>query len=458
MKCKVIAGICSLFLIISCFTAPLAVFANPEATSFSMDASSSQVSAGTDFSITVKAQGLQNVYGFELKMKYDTTRLSFNGSDQSQITGSGYVTGVKDGEFTYVLSQEGSATPEVSGDRDLCVIRFTAKDNAGIAGIVLNSVKISDKNLNTQDYTSGIESKVNIIGKKGGSTGGGGGGVALQTAEAPTASPAAGTYGQAQKVTLSCKTEGAVIYYTTDGSTPTTSSNKYTGPITVDTSATLKAIAAKSGMNNSEVGVFVYTITPKTTPTPTPTPEPAPTRTFSDIGSYHWAKTAIEVLASKNIISGTSKTTFAPAEQIKRADFIIMLVKALGLSAEADGNFADVRPSAYYYEAVGIAKKLGIASGTGNGKFNPEANISRQDMMVLINKAMKIAGKELAAGSDADLSKFSDRTRIASYARQSVATLVKNGIVAGSGTTVNPIGNATRAETAVLIYKIYVWK
>ena len=77
----------------------------------------------------------------------------------------------------------------------------------------------------------------------------------------PTFSPAAGTYSGAQTVTISTETDGATIYYTTDGSTPTSSSTKYIGAITVSTSQTIKAIAVKDGNSDSEVATAAYTIT-----------------------------------------------------------------------------------------------------------------------------------------------------------------------------------------------------
>src|SRR2546422_4664965 len=76
----------------------------------------------------------------------------------------------------------------------------------------------------------------------------------------PTISPAAGTYSGAQTVTLSDATSGATIYYTTDGSTPTPSSTRYTGPILVTQTTTVKAMAAASGMANSDVASATYTI------------------------------------------------------------------------------------------------------------------------------------------------------------------------------------------------------
>jgi len=76
----------------------------------------------------------------------------------------------------------------------------------------------------------------------------------------PTFSPAAGTYTEAQNVTISCTTSGATIYYTTDGSTPSTSSSVYSSAIPVSSTTTIKAIAVKSGMDNSTVASATYTI------------------------------------------------------------------------------------------------------------------------------------------------------------------------------------------------------
>lgn len=79
-------------------------------------------------------------------------------------------------------------------------------------------------------------------------------------AATPTFSPAAGTYTSAQTVTISDSTSGATIFYTTNGTTPTTSSTVYSGPITVASTETIEAIAAASGYANSAVASAAYTI------------------------------------------------------------------------------------------------------------------------------------------------------------------------------------------------------
>ena len=100
-------------------------------------------------------------------------------------------------------------------------------------------------------------------------------GSTAQQVATPTFSPAAGTYTAAQNVTIACATSGAEIHYTIDGSTPTASSTKYTGPIAVSTTTTVKAIAVKSGMTNSAVASATYTISSAAEAPATPTFNPA---------------------------------------------------------------------------------------------------------------------------------------------------------------------------------------
>jgi hypothetical protein len=85
-------------------------------------------------------------------------------------------------------------------------------------------------------------------------------GTGLALASKPTFSPAPGTYSKAQSVTLADTTSGAIIYYTTDGTTPTTASKKYTGAISVTATQTINAIATASGFAQSPVATGTYTI------------------------------------------------------------------------------------------------------------------------------------------------------------------------------------------------------
>ncbi len=179
------------------------------------------------------------------------------------------------------------------------------------------------------------------------------------------------------------------------------------------------------------------------------------TKAFDDLESAAWAKYSIEVLASKGILKGISEKEYNPRAYITRADFLYSLMRTLGVDAWVDGNFDDIGGNAYYYKEIAIAKKLGITNGTGNNKFNPDAGITRQDMMVLTARALKVLKKLKEQGAASDLEKFADKSLISAYAIDSVAAIVKEGLIVGSGNKLSPLDNTTRAETAVFIYRIY---
>ena len=179
-------------------------------------------------------------------------------------------------------------------------------------------------------------------------------------------------------------------------------------------------------------------------------------QTFEDLESVDWAKESIEVLASKGILKGISETKYAPQTNITRADFMYFLIRTMGVDSKFEKNFDDIDKNAYYYKEMGIAKKLGIASGTGNNRFSPNESITRQDMMVLTERALRMLKKLEVQGTVSDLEKFSDQSLIGDYAIDSVASLIKEGLIVGNIDKVNPLGNTTRAEAAVFLYRVYI--
>ncbi len=176
---------------------------------------------------------------------------------------------------------------------------------------------------------------------------------------------------------------------------------------------------------------------------------------FSDMTAfYNWAKEPVNKLVSLGIVSGVGHGKFAPANNVRRADFLLMLVKVLGLQGTTSDNFSDVASGKYYADAVALGKSMGIVSGTGNNRFDPEGYITRQDMMVMTEKALALKAN-LANADLKTLNAFSDYGKIANYAKQSVANLVLINIVSGSKGRINPTSYTTRAESAIIIYKIY---
>ena len=159
-------------------------------------------------------------------------------------------------------------------------------------------------------------------------------------------------------------------------------------------------------------------------------------------------------MQEKGIISGVSDTEFAPANNSKRGDFILILTRMLNTQAEVTDNFTDVPKDSYYYDAIAKAKAAGIATGDGIS-FMPENAITRQDLITLAYRAFLNLGYIEETTDFSILDQFIDKTDIADYASAPLAAMVKAGIIKGSDDgSVNPKGNATRAEVAVMCARL----
>ena len=174
---------------------------------------------------------------------------------------------------------------------------------------------------------------------------------------------------------------------------------------------------------------------------------------FTDVGaSYSWGAGAVDYLFEKKIVNGVTSTTFSPSASIKRGDFILMLVRAYDLKENFTENFSDVPASSYYYTAIGIAKAMGIAQGQGDGKFNPDGSLSRQDALVLVARTLEKLGVTLSASQKVS---FSDGKEVASYAESAVSLLANAGIVKGdNNNNINPKTNLSRMEMAVILFRV----
>jgi hypothetical protein len=182
-------------------------------------------------------------------------------------------------------------------------------------------------------------------------------------------------------------------------------------------------------------------------------------KTFGDIQG-HWAQTPIEYLASRRIIQGMTEESFAPNGTITRAQFVTLLAGMAGadLNQYSLSRFNDVKDNAWYKGAVVWAAENGIVQGQqaadGSFWFNPNQNISRQDMAVVMMRYLAWA-KEPAKETTKAIA-FKDGSAIASYAKESVATMQKAGLINGRTTPDNqtvfdPAGKLTRAEAAQIL-------
>ena len=177
---------------------------------------------------------------------------------------------------------------------------------------------------------------------------------------------------------------------------------------------------------------------------------------FQDLDSVEWARTAINGLAMRGMINGRDQYTFDPNANITRAEYCQILMGAINaLNAKGESTFADVPSTAWYYNAVSVASQLGIVSGYGDGNFGPNDLITRQDMALMTYKTAQIMNKSLEP-VNAEIT-FEDSHEIADYAFEAVMTLQKAGIINGmTDTTFEPHSNATRAQSAKVIFDTFV--
>lgn len=159
-----------------------------------------------------------------------------------------------------------------------------------------------------------------------------------------------------------------------------------------------------------------------------------------------------EMIFKAHVNAFESKDTKGQAV-LTRGELIKMLVSSLNLKASFNSNFDDVSKDASYYQAVGIVRKLGLIKGVGGNKFNPGGKITRQDTIVLLSKLLTVTGKNLARGTAKDLAEYSDASEVSPYAVESVAALIKSGIVVVNG-KINPKGNITYGQVLQIIGNI----
>lgn len=181
---------------------------------------------------------------------------------------------------------------------------------------------------------------------------------------------------------------------------------------------------------------------------------------FSDVDN-HWAKKEANDLASRLILKGSGDGRFLPATSVTRAEFVAMLVRALGISDQGgDSGYADVVPGAWYAGAAAQAARFGIAEGDATGNFRPSATISREEAAVMLARAMDLTGltqdKETSEASAAiTLAKFGDAADVSGWARQSAAINVEEGLLQGNrSSALLPKNSLTRAETAVIVSRL----
>ena len=178
---------------------------------------------------------------------------------------------------------------------------------------------------------------------------------------------------------------------------------------------------------------------------------------FDDMAQAAWAAEAVTALSNKGILRGTAMRTFEPNRNITRAECLKIVLTAFELASHeytGEQPFEDVALDSWYYYYVTSGVKLGIVNGTGGGAFEPDREITREEMASMFYRASK---KGYVGYQAADLEKecFTDQTDISAYALEAVLTLQQHGVLSGMGDgRFAPQSTATRAETAQMVYNL----
>ena len=182
-------------------------------------------------------------------------------------------------------------------------------------------------------------------------------------------------------------------------------------------------------------------------------PQILPENIFVDIENDNWAKEAIVYLARKGIVSGYEDGLFRPEGFINREEFVKLVCEAFDVEEYyGDIIFNDTDENDWYMPYVKRAFNAGIIKGIGDGSFGIGKRITREDMAVMIYRAIQLKGQEFDNNSSFV---FSDDFAISDYAKEAVYGLKSIGAINGiTPTEFLPNENATRAQASKIIYEI----
>lgn len=180
---------------------------------------------------------------------------------------------------------------------------------------------------------------------------------------------------------------------------------------------------------------------------------------FSDMAGYNDAqRAAVDFLYNHNITNGLITGQYGPNNSIRRGDFALMLYRAFEMSPTVSaGTFVDVSSTAYYAEAVNTLYARGVVSGVGNGYYAPESNLTRQDAICMVQRAMRAVGWSADDGYASALSGYSDSGSVSGYAQGAMALAVQRGYLPTAGGLLNPRQSLTRVDMAEILHRVLTY-
>lgn len=173
-----------------------------------------------------------------------------------------------------------------------------------------------------------------------------------------------------------------------------------------------------------------------------------PSFAFTDTDE-HWASDVISEMCDYKIINGYENDTFRPDNVMTRAEFVTVVNRILGLQEESSKYIPDVSRTDWFYSEIRKAVKVGIIQGNDDGYVYPNNEITREEAIVVLNRAFKL-NKNKYAPKD-----FSDLSDISKWAEAEMYSAIQEGILTGyTDNTIRPKAYITRAEALTLINRI----
>ncbi|THF83238.1 discoidin domain-containing protein [Cohnella fermenti] len=170
---------------------------------------------------------------------------------------------------------------------------------------------------------------------------------------------------------------------------------------------------------------------------------------FKDVTESNWAKKDIDRLVKLGAISGYADGSFKPEAQITRAEFLKILVLAMGLKSQETKVFTDTKQH-WAKDYISIAGSLGIVFGRAGDMFAPDEVITRQEMAIMLARSGKLS--ENATGTSGG---FIDQEQIPVWADEAIGAIISANIMNGyPDGSFKPARNATRAEAAAVIVRL----
>ncbi len=180
------------------------------------------------------------------------------------------------------------------------------------------------------------------------------------------------------------------------------------------------------------------------------------TKKFNDIQA-HWSKESVERIGAKHILDEMSPRDFRPDQKITRAEFAAILAKSLYKGKEKDfhHSFKDVGVNQWYTKYLNIATELGFIQGTGNSYFEPEGELTREALVVMLMRAYRYTNGEKVDSNEEMLKKFQDVDKMSIWAKQEIAYAYEKGLVYGvSDNEFAPQQLATRAQAVTMLDRL----